>query len=80
MAAASSEDDAESEFTLGFEIAGTLKSGLFSIMEEKIPPSARAGSAVFEVGCCWPPALLDKLSTTAPGACGEAGSALEFVS
>jgi len=56
MAAASSEDDEESEFTLGFEIAGTLKSGLFNLKQEKTPPPAGAESAVFEVGCCWPSA------------------------
>jgi hypothetical protein len=80
MAVASREDDVEREFTLGFEIAGTLKRGLFILKEEKTSPPAGSGSAVFEVGCCWLFALLDELSALAPGACGVAGSALDFVS
>jgi hypothetical protein len=40
IAAASRGDNVESEFALGFEIAGALKSGLFNLTEEKTPSPA----------------------------------------
>jgi len=78
MAAASSEDDVEREFTLGFEIAGTSKSGLFNIMERK-PSLQRSGIGRVRSWVLLPPALPRRTVDYRLWGFGEAGSALEFV-
>jgi hypothetical protein len=80
MAARSSEVEIEREFAFGFEIASELKSALFNLEEERIPPSVGARSAVFEVGWCWLSELLEELLPAAPEDCGEACSALTLAS